>query len=172
MVRVGLACAEAGLRPFHNLNGGCRGEHRADIDGHIEEAEAAVALVGILGRVVEAAHHDLQVAFEQARAEAHEDKGKSHGDNSHIIAAHGNGEQQVADEHDEDARRHHFAETETVGCDAADDRQEIHEHQECRINTAGKSRCEPEVGLQIKQEYGQHRVVAETLARVGKRKCP
>ena len=172
MVRVGFACAEAGLRPFHNLNGGRRGEHRADIDGHVEKAEAAVALVGILGRVVEAAYHYLQVAFEQARAEAHEDKGQSHGDNCHVVAAHGNGEQQVADEHDEDARRHHLAETEAVGRDAADDRQEIHKHQECGINTAGKSRCEPEVGLQVKQEDGQHRVVAETFARVGKRKCP
>ena len=40
-----------------------RRKHGADVDGHVEQTEGRVTLVGILGCIVKVAHQHLQIAF-------------------------------------------------------------------------------------------------------------
>ena len=167
MVGLLLAYAERGLCPFHNLDGCGRREHGTDIDSHIEEAEAAVALVGILWCVIELANHNLEVALEESRSETYEHQCHTESYDGRRAGSERNGEQHVADEHDDDARCHHLAKTETVGCDTANDGKEVDHHQECGVDAAGRAGSETEIGLKIKNEYGQHGVIAKPLAGVG-----
>ena len=72
MIRVSLRNAKRLLCPFHNLDGCCWSKHSTNIDSHIEEAETAIALVGIFRSVVEFANHYLEVALEKTCTEANE----------------------------------------------------------------------------------------------------
>ena len=122
---------------------------------------------GILRVVVEVAHHHLEVALEEARAQSDEHQGSQHHDQCQRVAAQGYGQQQIAGKHDEDADGHHAAEAELVGQPAAHDGQEIDEHEEVAVDFACPSGIESVVGTQKQCEDGEHGVVAESLARVG-----
>ena len=172
MVRVCLAHAKLRLSITHHLDGGGGGKHGTDVDGHIEEREATVALVGIFRVVIQTSDHHLEVALEESCAETDENKGETHGRSSNEIAAEGHGKDEITDEHDENSRRHHATEAETVSGNTSDDGEEIDHHEECGIHTTGETRLPAEVGLQEEEEDGQHGVVAETLARIGQRESP
>jgi len=149
------------------LHGSRRSEERTDVDGHIEDRETVVTLGSIAGIVIELTDHHLQVALEERRADRDQQQGGSHHrDSSHAIAG-GHGEEQIADEHDEDAKRHTAPEADLVSHGTADDRQEIDEHEERGVDSTGQSLAPSEVGLQEEHEDGQHRVVAKTLSCVG-----
>ena len=108
--------------PFADLDGRGRGEQGADVDGHVEEGESGIALGRKLGLVVKVAHHHLQVSFEESCPESDQEQGGNHADERHGTAAQRDGQQQVAEEHDNDAGGDHFPETELVGQDATHER--------------------------------------------------
>ena len=69
VISVVRRIAQCRLSIFFNLDGCRRCKQCTDIDGHVENGESRVALVGILWIVIQVAHHHLEVAFEQSRAE-------------------------------------------------------------------------------------------------------
>ena len=147
-----------------------RGEHGTDVDGHIEYGEGAVAL-GRIGRiVVQIAHHHLQVALEKARAAGDQRQCQEHERLRREARTGGYRKQRVAAEHDDDAERHHPAEAEPVGQDAAEEGHEIDGGQEDAVNLGGHGLRVAEFRLQEQGEDRKHGIVAETLARVGQRK--
>ena len=145
------------------------GEHGADVDGHVEQAERGVTLRRVLRVVVEVAHHDLQVALEQARADGYQRQCAKHQHLACDAGFRGDGQAQVACKHHADAQRDTLAEPYLVGKDAAEQGHEIHGSEENGINLRGNRRAEAELRLDEQQEDGEHGVVTETLARVGKR---
>ena len=78
--------------------------------------------------------------------------------------------QRVAAEHDDDAERHHPAEAEPVGQDAAEEGHEIDGGQEDAVNLGGHGLRVAEFRLQEQGEDRKHGIVAETLAGVGEAK--
>ena len=126
----GVSVKAKGHGPFPDLDGCGRGKQGADIDGHVEEGEAGVALCGVLGVVVEVSNHNLEVAFEKTRAEANQEKGRQHGHKGYGAASKGNGKKQVTCKHDHDAGGDHFPEAEFIGHDTSDEGEEVHQHEE------------------------------------------
>ena len=136
---------QMGLGIFSNLDGSGRGEQRTDVDGHVEQRETGVTLVGIARVVIEVAHHYLQVALEQTCAQADEQQGGQHSDDGDGLPAQRHRQQQVAQEHDDDTDGHHLAITEFVGKVTADNREEVDEHEEVTIDFPGPFGVETEV---------------------------
>ena len=165
---VGLV-DEAGLAEEAVGDGrrGGRGEHRADVDRHVEQAERRIALGGIFRIVIQVAHHHLEVALEQARAHADEEQGADHQGHAQAVGGRRDGEGEVADEHHADAGDHALAETDLVGEPAADNGHEVDEGEENRVELAGGCLLPAELGLEEQHEDGQHGVVTKTLAGVG-----
>ena len=87
VIRVGVADAETCLRPFHDFHGCRRSKEGADVDGHVENGKCRVALVLQLRRIVEIAHHHLQVTLEQARAETDKQQGGNHAYHGNNVSA-------------------------------------------------------------------------------------
>ncbi len=58
--------AGLGKSPVLEAYGSHGSEHRAQVDGHVEQRESRVALVGVALFIIKVAHHYLQVALEQA----------------------------------------------------------------------------------------------------------
>ena len=167
VVRVVDADAEVLLRPLHDFHGyrGC--EEGADIDGHVEDGEAGVSLVGILRVVVKVAYHHLEVALEHTRSEADEQQGGQHDDECERVTAERHGEQHVAGEHDHDAPGDHLAKAELIGHPATDEGKEIDEHEEIAVDFACPAGIKAVVSTQKQCKDGKHGVVTESLAGVG-----
>ena len=166
---VGVCAAEAQifLCPFHDFHSSGGGKEGADIDSHIENREARIATRGVLGLVIEVADHHLQVALEEAGAKADQQQGGKHSGQCHTAATKRHGQQQVAEEHDEDADGDHAAKAELVGHDTAHEGEEINEAEEGAVDDAGNGFRETKVLAQEESEDGYHRVVAEAFAGVG-----
>ena len=109
----------------------------------------------------------MQVALKQARAQTDEQQGTEHHDEGKRVAAQGNGKQQIAEKHDDDADGDHLAEAKPVGQQTAYKRKKVDEHEEVTVNLAGPPGIKTEIGTEEKGEHGYHGVVAETLAGVG-----
>ena len=167
VVGVGWRGSPVGLGVLHDFDGGRRCEEGADVDGHVEDGESRVALALQLGVVVEVAHHHLQIAFKEARADAHHEQGGKHEHHGGHAVACRDGEHEVAQKHHDDARRHAFAVADAVGQRAAHEGQKIDQGQEASIDGAGRAFRPAEVGFQEEREDGQHGVIAEALAGVG-----
>ena len=150
-----------------NLDGSRWCKEGTNIDSHVEDREARVALVGILRVVVEVAHHYLQVTLEQTRTETDEQQGSQHYNECKAVASQRNTEQQIASKHNDDTRGHHLAETELVGQHAAKQGEEVDEHEERTIDGACQGGRQSVVSPQKQSKDGQHGVVTETLASVG-----
>ena len=86
MVGVVDRRAEVLLCPLHNLHGSRRGKQGTDVNGHVEDREARVALSSILRVVVEVAHHDLEVTLEESRTETDEHQCCQHDDQCQRVA--------------------------------------------------------------------------------------
>ena len=155
--------------PFLHLDGRGRGEEGADVDGHVEEGEAGVAFLRILGIVVEVTDHDLEVALEEAGAETDQQQRQHHEEQRDRVSAHRDGQEEVAEEHDGDADDHHLAETELVGEDTAHEGEEVHHAEEGAVDEAGGARAQAEVGLEEEREDRDHRVVAKPFTGIGQR---
>ncbi len=152
--------------PVGDGRSGRRCVHRADVDGHVEDAECAVAFGAVTRVVVEVTYHYLQVAFEKARADADQYEGSDER-NQRDGTLRGNGHEQVAQEHDHDTQRDHLAVSELIGKDTADERHEIDPGKEKAVELACLGCREAELCLKEQHKNGEHRVVTETLARVG-----
>ena len=126
VVGIVAAIAQRGLGILLDLDSGSRCKQGTYVDGHIEDGEACIALVGILRGIVEIAHHYLQVALEETRAEAYEQQGAQHDDEGKRVATQRNAEQQIACKHDDDARGDHLAKAELIGQHATNEGEEIH----------------------------------------------
>ena len=150
--------------------GGRRGEHGADVDGHVEQAEGAVSFGRILGVVVQITYQHLQVALEQARTHGNHEQGTQHERNAHGVGACRDGKGQVTGEHDTDTRHDALAVADLVGQDTAYDRHEINQGQENGVHLAGNSLVPAKLGLEEQHEDGQHGVVAEALTGIGQGK--
>ena len=74
VVRVAFRAAQGLLSILHHLDGRRRCKHCADVDGHVEKAEAAVTFVRKLRGIVEFAYDHLQVTLKQARAQTDEEE--------------------------------------------------------------------------------------------------
>ena len=153
--------------PFADSDGGGGGEEGADVDGHIEQGEAAVTLGCVLGFIVQVSHHYLEVALEQAGSEADEHQGRQHTYQRDAAAAQRNGQEQIAQEHNDDAGGDHLAEAEFIGQDTADEREEVHQHEERAVNGSGSTCREAEIGPEEERKDGDHGVIAEALTGVG-----
>lgn len=170
---VGLVDKTALAQPeVDEIGSGCWGEHRAEVDGHVEEAECGVTSCRVLRIVVEVAYHYLEVALEEAGTQGDEHQGKHHegeGEATALEGADRNGEAGIAEEHHGYTSDYTFAIANLVGKDTADDRHEIDGCQEDSIELSGGSGREAKLSLQIEQEDGQHGVVAKAFASVGER---
>ena len=145
------------------------GEHRPDVDGHIEQAERRIALGRIFRVVIQIADHDLQVSLEQAGSQGYQQQGADHQRDAETVGGCWNRQQQVAQEHHADPRDDAAPIADPVGQPAAYHGQEIYDSQEDGIELAGRRLLPAKLGLEEKHEDGQHRIVAETLARIGQR---
>ena len=134
--------------------GGSGGKHGADVDGHVEEAEGAVAFRRVLRVVVEVTDEHLQVAFEQARTYGDEEQGTQHQRQTETVGSRGDGEADVARKHDADAGDDALAVAVLVGQDAAYDGHEIDQRQEDGVNLTGCGSLETELGLEEQHEDG------------------
>ena len=123
---VGLV-DEAGLAQEAVGDGGSggRGEHGADVDGHIEQREGGIALRGILRVVIEVAHQDLEVTLEQAGADGNKGEGADHQGDAERVGGGRDGEAQVTGEHHRDTGHDALAVADLVGEPAADHRHEV-----------------------------------------------
>lgn len=170
---VGLIDETALAQPeVDEIGSGCWGEHRAEVDGHVEEAECRVASGGILRIVVEITNHHLEVSLEETGTQGDEYEGKHHegeGEATALEGADRNGETGIAEEHHGNTSDYTFAIANLVGKDTADDRHEIDGCQEDRVELSGGSGREAKLSLQVEQEDGQHGVVAKAFAGVGER---
>ena len=137
VIGVSLAVTERRLCPVHDGNGCRRSKQSANVDGHVEEREARVALVGKLRIVIEVAHHDLQVALEEACSKRHEQKACTHCDDGWCCLAQRHRQDEVTDEHDHNAQHDHLAVAVLVGKHATKQRQQIHNEQEVGERLAG-----------------------------------
>ena len=172
VIGIGLAVTERRLCPVHNSNG-CRGcKQSADVDGHIEEGEARVALVGKLRIVIEVAHHDLQVALEETCSKRDKQEACTHCDNGWSCFAQRHRQDEVTDEHYHNAQHDHLAIAILVGKHATKQGQQIYDEQEVRERLAGPTRVETKVVVKEKDKDGQHGVVTKALARIGKSQRP
>ena len=152
---VGLV-DEAGLgeEAVGDGRGGSGGKHGADVDGHVEEAEGAVAFRRVLRVVVEVTHKHLQVAFEQARTHGDKEQGAQHQSQAEAVGRCRDGEADVARKHDADTRDDALAVADLVGQDAAYDGHEIDQRQEDGVDLTGCSSLEAELGLKEQHEDG------------------
>ena len=167
MVAIGLGETDV-LGVLHDFHSRARSEERTNIDGHVENGEGRVAFTGQFRTFVQVAHHDLEITFEKSRSHTNQCQRTDDGDHSRCTVAQGEGQQKVAQEHDRDADRHHATVAEFIGENTSDEGEEINEHQECGIVRPGESGTPSKVILEEQHENGQHRVVAESLAGVGK----
>ena len=164
---------EAGLREVA-VGEGCRSggsKHSSDVDGHIEEAETGVALGAELGIVIEIARHHLEIALEETRSHGDKQQGADHQRKGKAAVGEGisgDGEKQVTYEHHGDAGHDALAESNLVGEPAAEDRHKVNCSQESGIELARSSSGKAELRLKEQEEDGQHSVVPETLAGIGK----
>ena len=127
MIGVVAGIAERCLCPFLDSYGCGRCKESTDVDCHVEDGKGRIALAGQLRRVVEVAHHHLQVAFEQSCSEADEEQGCQHGDERYCSSAQGDRQEEVTGKHDYDSDGYHLAIAELVGHDAADQWKKINE---------------------------------------------
>ena len=145
------------------------GEHRTDVDGHVEDREGVVAL-GLVGRiVVEVAHEHLEVTLEKARTAGDERQCAEHQRLARKARSRRDGEQRIAAEHHEDSQRDHLAEAELVGQNAAEEGHEVDRGEENTVNLGGCGLGVTEFRLQEEREDRKHRVVPEPLTRIGER---
>ena len=149
---------------------GCRSEgreHRTDVDGHIKQAERRVAFGRILRVIIQIADHHLKVPLEQAGSQRDEQQCADHQRDAETVGGRRNGQQDVSQEHHADASHHAAAIADAVGEPSTYYGQEINDCQENGIKLAGCRLLPAEFGLEKQHEDGQHRIVAETLARIG-----
>ena len=131
-----------------------------------EQAEAVITEGAVFGLVVEVAHHYLKVAFEQSRADGDQGQGGEHGDLG-SSGSHRHGQEQVAEEHHDDARANHLTVAETVGQHTAKEGHEVDAPEEESVNVARLCLVVAKLRLQKEHEDGQHGIIAKALARVG-----
>ena len=83
MIRVCLGVTEIILRPSHD--GGCcrRSKQGTNVDSHIEERKARVAMLRILRIIVEVADHHLEVTFKETSTQTYKQQRCSHRSHSH-----------------------------------------------------------------------------------------
>ncbi len=127
--------------PVGEGGGGGGSEHRADVDGHVEEAESGIALGGVLGVVVEITHEHLQVALEQTCSYGDQQQGPDHQGEGESAGGEGvgrDGEAEISEEHHAYARDDALSEADLVGEPAADYGHEIDCCQENGIELAGR----------------------------------
>ena len=150
--------------------GHARGEHRADVDGHIEDREGIVAFGLVGGVVVEVAHQHLEVTLEEARTAGDQRQGAEHHRLTRKARTRRDREQRIARKHHEDSQRDHLSEAEPVGQNAAEEGHEIDRSQEDAVDLGRNRFGVTEFCLQKQREDRKHGVVAEALARIGQRK--
>ena len=167
VIGVVAGIAQCCLGILLDPDGSRRSKECTDVDGHIEDGEASIALVLILRVIIQVTHHHLEVTLEESSSKADEQESCQHDDQCKTIASQGHRQQQITCKHDDDTCGHHLAKAELVGHNTTDQREEIHQHQERTIDRAGHSRRQSVVGSQKQCENREHRVIAETLARVG-----
>ena len=167
VVSIIAGIAQSSLSILLNLNGSGRCKQGTDIDGHIENREACIALVLILRIVIEVAHHHLQVTLEESCTKTNEQQGSQHDYQCHSITTQGYRQQQVAGKHDDDTRGHHTTKAELVGHHTTNEWEKIHKHEKRTVDGACHSGRQSVVGSQEQSEYGQHGVVTKALACVG-----
>ncbi len=153
--------------PVAHGHGGRRGEHGPDVDAHVEDVERPVAHPRVLGVVVEVADEGLEVALEQARAQGHDGQ---RGDDEREPGVHRRrqGQQDVADEHDDDAQADRPAVAEeAVGQEAAEQGEDVDADQEGGVDRARGGGGKSVLRLHEQDEDADHGVEAEAFAHVG-----
>ena len=172
VIRVCLAGTERVLCPVHQLDGSSGSKHSTDIDGHVEQLETRVTLLGILRFIVEVAHHYLEITFEQTCTKTDSQKCTSHSNQSHRVLAKGQRQKHVTCEHDEDTDGNHLVISELVCQNTTNQGQEVNQTKEYGENGTCQFLVKTEIGLKEQSKHCQHRVVTETLACVGQSKRP
>ena len=107
-----------------------RGEHCADVDRHVEKAESGIPLGGVFRVVVEVAHHHLEVAFEQSRADGDQGKGAEHQDFPGQVRRGRYGEAEISEEHHSNSDGYASSVSDLVGEHSSEQRHEVHARQE------------------------------------------
>ena len=115
VIRFSLSPAEMLLSISHSPQSCRSGKERANVDGHIENAESRVAIGSIARVVVKIAGKHLQIALKEARTQAHKAESATHSHKSRHIATQRQSQEQIAQKHHYDAISHHLAIAETVG---------------------------------------------------------
>ena len=127
VVTVVHAHAQRLVCPSHDLHSGCRREHSAYIDRHVEQRESCIATIGIRRIIVQITYHHLQVTLEKSRTERDQYQRTDHAGHgecrtSVLHAAHRDREQHIAQEHNDNTDRHALAVSDLVGDDTTNQR--------------------------------------------------
>ena len=97
-------------------------EHSADVDGHVEEAERSITLIGILGVVEQVTYKYLQVALEQTCTDGYKCQASEHGVHTYVVGCGWNGKSQIAEEHDNHTDGDTLSVTNLVGNHTSEER--------------------------------------------------
>ena len=89
MIGIVARITQCRLGILLDLNGSRRSKQGTDIDGHIEDGETGVALVGILRIIVEITYHHLEISLEETRTETDQQQGCQHHHKGHRVTTQG-----------------------------------------------------------------------------------
>ncbi len=147
------------------------GDETADVDEHIENLEARIALRCVAGIVVQLTHDSLKVAFEKTVAEGYEEERHGCHSKKHIgvvaCGHHRHGEHNVAEGHDDKTPDDGaFVVLRLVGDGAAHKAEHIDAGVEHGVDQGAFLFREAEFGAQEEHQHCIHDVVAETFAHV------
>ena len=147
--------------------GHCGSEHCTNVDGHVEQAERGITLIGILGIIIQVTHQHLQVSLEQAGSYCNQSQSGKQCPFVNHLGCHWNGQSQITENHHECAYGDALAVTYFIGNDTT---QQGHEIDSCKKNCIHLSGCvliPAELGSHVESKDGKHGVVTESFACVG-----
>ena len=167
---AGVICQSGPLKdPIAYDFRGARGEHRPDIDPHVEDRESPVAQGVVFRIVVEASDQGLEIALEKPGSDGDDGHGRDD-EGKPRVHPRGKRQQGVSEKHDDQAQADGPAVAEDlVREQPAEQREEIDADHEHAVDEAGRGRGHPVFGLHEQDENRDHRVKAEPLAHVGEK---
>ncbi len=141
------------------------GDAAADVDEHVEDLEARVALVAVFGVVIELSDDGLQVSFEESVSESDYQE-RAQGDPLGGDEG-GNCQEGVAQAHDHKAGDDGaLVVLGLVGDHTADEGEDVDGAVECGVERAGLASVEVELRHEEQRQDGHHDVEAEAFAHV------
>ena len=140
----------------------------SDVDAHVEDTECQISFSTVFGIVVQIPDQCLQVSFEAACSNCDQCQRTEHHHFGAYSGSSRDGQQQIADKHDDDTYLNRISIAQFIVCEeSADNRQKIDCCQENTKNGTGRIGAEAEFGLHEQYKNGQHGIVTEAFSHIG-----